>query len=129
MPIFRYSLNLPQKMTFICALLLCLLCIAWELFLSPLRPHGSLMALKFLPLGLMLPGLYQGKNYQTQATTMIILLYFFEGVSRIFEEGLNPILATIEIILSVCVFYGALKHLGPIKKAARSAQETAKKTE
>ena len=122
MHLFKYPLNAYQKLAFICALVLCLFCICWELFLSPLRPNGSLMALKFLPLGLMLPGLYKGLNYQTQATSMIILLYFFEGVSRIFESGLNPILAIIEIILSVLIFYGVLKHLGPIKKAAKSKE-------
>ena len=78
------------------------------------------MALKFIPLGLVLPGLYKGLNYQTQATSMIVLLYFFEGVSRLFESGLNPVLASIEIALSILIFYGVLKHLGPIKKAAKS---------
>jgi len=120
MPLFKYPLNTYQKLAFWSALALCLLCIAWEVFLSPLRPNGSLMALKFIPLGLMLPGLYKGLNYQTQATSMIVLLYFFEGVSRLFESGLNPVLASIEIALSILIFYGVLKHLGPIKKAAKS---------
>ena len=126
MRLFKYPLNSYQKLALISAILLCWQCIFWELFLSPLRPNGSLMVLKFVPLGLMLPGLYRGANYQTQATSMIILLYFFEGVSRVFESGLNPILAILEIALSILVFYGVLKHLGPIKKAARS-QESNKK--
>jgi uncharacterized membrane protein len=52
-----------------------------------------------------------------QAVSMIILLYFFEGLTRLFESGLNPLLASLEIILSSLIFFAILKHLGPIKKA------------
>ena len=124
MTLFKYPLSFAQKLAFISAVCLCLLCIAWELVLSPLRPQGSWMALKFIPLGLMLPGLYQGKNYQSQATSMIILLYFLEGFARLFEPGLNWILASIELILSSLIFYGVLKHLAPLKKAAKALKES-----
>ncbi len=124
MTLLKYPLSFAQKLAFISAVCLCLLCIAWELVLSPLRPQGSWMALKFIPLGLMLPGLYQGKNYQSQATSMIILLYFLEGFARLFEPGLNWILASIELILSSLIFYGVLKHLGPLKKAAKALKES-----
>ena len=72
----------------------------------------------------MLPGLYRGKNYQSQATSMIILLYFLEGFARLFEPGLNWILASVEVILSSLIFYGVLMHLGPLKKAAKAKKES-----
>ena len=123
MTLFKYPLSFNQKLAFVGAVLLCLLCIAWEWFISPLRPNGSWMALKFIPLGLMLPGLYRGKNYQSQATSMIILLYFLEGSARLFEPGLNWIMASLEVILSGVIFYAVLMHLGPLKKAAKAKKE------
>ncbi|WP_245898397.1 DUF2069 domain-containing protein [Polynucleobacter rarus] len=107
----------------ITSVLLCILCIAWEWFLAPLRPHGSFMVLKCLPIVLILPGLYRGANYQLQALSMIILLYFLEGVSRLFEKGLNPWLAGLELIFSSIIFFAVLKHLGPLKKAAKAKKE------
>jgi len=124
MSIFKYQLSFEQKLAFVSAVLLCLLCIGWEWVLSPLRPHGSWMALKFIPLGLMLPGLYQGKNYHSQATSMIILLYFLEGFTRLFESGLNWMLASIEILLSSMIFYGVLMYLAPLKKAAKAKKDS-----
>ena len=124
MNLFKYPLSFNQKLAFVCAILLCLLCIAWEWFISPLRTNGSWMVLKCIPLALMLPGLYRGKNYQSQATSMIILLYFLEGFARLFEPGLNWILASVEIILSSMIFYGVLMHLGPLKKAAKAKKES-----
>ena len=126
MTLFKHSLSFNQKLAFVSAVLLCLLCIAWEWFISPLRPNGSWMALKFIPLGLMLPGLYRGKNYQTQATSMIILLYFLEGSARLFEPGLNWIMASLEVLLSSVIFYAVLMHLGPLKKAAKAKKESEK---
>ena len=118
MRIFPNHLNSYQALTLISTIILCVLCVAWEWFLEPLRPNGSWMILKILPIAWFLPGLYQGKNYSMQAVSMIILLYFFEGLTRLFESGLNPLLASLEIILSCLIFFAILKHLGPIKKAA-----------
>ena len=82
------------------------------------------MVLKCLPIVWLLPGLYRGANYQLQALSMVILLYYLEGVSRLFEKGLNPWLAGLELILCSVIFFAVLKHLGPIKKAARANKES-----
>ena len=129
MMLFKNDLCFEQKLAFVCALLLCLLCVAWAWFLAPLRPHGSCMALQFIPLGLMLPGLYRGKNYQMQATSMIILLYFLEGLTRIFEPGLNRVLAGVELLLCSLIFYAVLKYLGPIKKEAVAKKKALEKNQ
>jgi uncharacterized membrane protein len=123
MKLFKHPLNLYQKSAFISSVLLCLLCIAWEWFLAPLRPHGSFMVLNCLPIVFLLPGLYRGANYQLQALSMVILLYYLEGISRLFEKGLNPWLASIELFLCSVIFFAVLKYLGPIKKAARAKKD------
>src|SRR5204863_4889489 len=52
------------------------LCLAWELWLAPLRPGGSLVALKALPLLLPLPGIWRGRRYTYQWSSLFILAYF-----------------------------------------------------
>jgi len=87
------------------------LCLAWELWLAPLRPGGSLMALKALPLALSLPGIFSGRRYTYQWSGMLILAYFTEGVTRAFaERGPSQLLAGAEIALSVAFFAAALAY-------------------
>ena len=62
------------------------LCLAWELWLAPLRPGGSLLALKALPLALPLGGILEGRRYTYQWSSMLILAYFAEGVMRAWGE-------------------------------------------
>jgi len=87
------------------------LCLAWELWLTPLRPGGSLMALKALPLVLPLRGILAGRRYTYQWSGMLILGYFAEGVTRAFaERGLSQALAGAEIALSLVFFAAALAY-------------------
>lgn len=58
------------------------LCIAWELWLAPLRPGGSMLVLKVLPLLAPLFGLLRGRRYTHQWTSFLALAYFTEGVVR-----------------------------------------------
>jgi len=84
------------------------LCLAWELWLAPLRPGGSLMALKALPLTLALVGILGGRRYTYQWASLLILAYFAEGVTRAWaERGLSRSLALAEIALSL-VFFAAV---------------------
>jgi uncharacterized membrane protein len=83
------------------------LCLAWELWLAPLRPGGSLMALKALPLAVPLGGVLNGRSYTFQWSAMLILAYFAEGVVRFAsEKGPSQLLAGTEIALSA-LFFGA----------------------
>jgi len=61
---------------------LIIVCIAWEWFISPLRPGGSWLILKALPLAVMLPGLWRAKVYTMQWGTMLILIYTTEALVR-----------------------------------------------
>src|SRR3954469_17388546 len=63
------------------------LCLAWELWLAPLRPGGSLVALKALPLALPLAGIAGGKRYTYQWASLLILAYFAEGATRAWAEN------------------------------------------
>ena len=81
------------------------LCLAWELFLAPLRPGGSLVALKALPLALPLRGIFEGRRYTYQWSSLLILAYFAEGVTRaVAERGASQACAAAELVLSVAFF-------------------------
>ena len=87
------------------------LCLAWELWLAPLRPGGSLVALKALPLVLPLMGILAGKRYTYQWSSLFILAYFSEGVMRAWaERGTSQILALAEIVLSLVFFAAAVAY-------------------
>lgn len=88
-------------------LALIFLCLAWELWLAPLRPGGSWMALKALPLLAPLLGVLNGRRYTYQWASMLILAYLAEGVMRAASEsGLAGALALAEALLAL-VFFGS----------------------
>ena len=92
-------------------ILLIFVCLAWELWLAPLRPGGSLLALKALPLLLPLFGVLHGKRYTYQWSSLLIWAYFAEGVARAWSErGMSQALATTEIALSVAYFAAAVSY-------------------
>ena len=98
---------------------LILVCLAWEAFLAPLKPNGSLLILKAVPLLLPLFGILKGKRYTYQWAGMLILFYFTEGVVRAWsDKGLSAKLATIEIVLSVIFFFCAIFYARLTRKAA-----------
>lgn len=87
---------------------LILLALAWELWLAPLRPQGSWLVLKVLPLLLPLFGILRGKLYTYRWSTLLIWLYFTEGVVRAWsDQGLSSQLAMLEWILAVIFFISA----------------------
>lgn len=85
------------------------LCLCWELLLAPLNADGSLLFLKALPLLAPLFGILNGKRYTYQWASMLILLYFIEGVVRAWsDQGLSAQLALIETLLSLVFFVCAI---------------------
>ena len=92
------------------------LCIAWEWFIAPLRPGGSWMVLKGLPLLLAIPGIWKANNYTMQWASMLILIYMTEGLVRLFETGANFWMALLETLLSVIGFIALLMYLKPLKQ-------------
>lgn len=85
------------------------LCVAWELWLAPLRPQGSWLVLKVVPLLLALRGVLHQQRYTYQWSSMLILAYFAEGTVRAFSDsGLSARLAWLEIALASVYFLAAI---------------------
>lgn len=106
--------------------LLILLCLVWELWLAPLRPGGSLLALKALPLLLPLPGVLKGRLYTLQWASMLILLYLMEGAVRVWSDPspASTVMAALEIFLSVVFYSCAIFYLRPAKQAFKRDSKT-----
>ncbi|HZW22121.1 DUF2069 domain-containing protein [Noviherbaspirillum sp.] len=106
--------------------LLILLCVAWELVLAPLRPGGSWLVLKVIPLLLPLRGVIKRDLYTMQWSSMLILLYFAEGIVRATsDKGLSATLGWAEVALT-CVFFACtILYLRPFKKAAKKLAQQA----
>jgi uncharacterized membrane protein len=87
---------------------LILLCLAWELWLAPLRPGGSWLVLKTLPLLALLFGILHGRVYTYRVASLLVWPYFTEGVMRAMTDtGPAAVLAGIEIALVLCLFVSA----------------------
>lgn len=104
---------------------LIVLCLVWELGLAPLRPGGSLLVLKVLPLLLPLRGVLKGSVYTLQWASMLILLYFMEGVVRAYSDPspLSAMLGGVEVVLSLVFYLCAILYVMPAKKAAKAAKK------
>jgi uncharacterized membrane protein len=99
---------------------LIILCLAWELWLAPLRPGGSLLALKALPLALPWNGIFKGRRYTYQWSSMLVLAYFAEGATRAWSEvGPSRHLALAEIALSLAYFAAAVSFARLTRPEAR----------
>ncbi len=98
-----------QTLSSVSLIALIFLCVAWELWLAPLRPGGSTLVLKALPLLLPLMGILKGRRYTYQWAPMLVLGYFTEGVVRAWSDtGLSAWLAGVETMLSVVFFFAAI---------------------
>lgn len=105
-PAQRYQLLASASLIALIAL-----CLAWELWLAPLRPGGSWLVAKVLLLLLPLFGTLRGRRYTYQWSSMFSLLYFTEGVVRATSEsGLSATLAGIEIVLSLTWFASCMLY-------------------
>jgi uncharacterized membrane protein len=100
---------------------LCVWLLCWELVIAPLHPGGSLLALKALPLLLPLRGVIKRDLYTLQWSSMVILLYFTEGVVRAWSDktDVSRMMALGEVMLVVAYFACALLYLRPYKKHAQ----------
>ena len=93
-------------------LALILLGLAWELWLAPLRPGGSLWAVKVLPLCLPVAGLLKRRMYTYRWTSLLVWFYFLEGVVRATSErGPAVPLAILEVALTLVLFAACALHV------------------
>lgn len=100
------NLRLISSASLIALIMLCLL---WEWFLAPLRPGGTLLVLKAVPLLLPLFGILRGRRYTYQWACMAILIYFTEGVVRAWSDtGRSAHLALLEVLLTLLFFFSTM---------------------
>jgi uncharacterized membrane protein len=86
--------------------------LAWELWLAPLRPGGSWLALKVLPLLIPLVGLLRNRMYTYRWVSLFVWLYFIEGVVRATSDpGPSAIYAAIEVLLCLVLFTACALHV------------------
>lgn len=96
--------------------------LAWELWLAPLRPGGSWLALKVLPLCLPLAGLLKNRMYTYRWLSLLMWLYFLEGVVRATSEPVPAAwLAALEVLLSLILFAACALHVRLRLRAAKTA--------
>ena len=97
------------------------LCLAWELFLAPLRPGGSWLALKVLPLALALPGLLRFRMLTYRWLALFVWLYFVEGVVRAAgDAGVSARCALAEVTLVLLLFAACAAQVRLRQRAARA---------
>ena len=86
--------------------------LAWELWLAPLRPGGSWLALKVLPLCIPLAGILKNRMYTYRWVSLVVWLYFIEGVVRAWSDrGASALLAAVEIVLCLALFTACVLHV------------------
>ena len=91
---------------------LILLGLAWELWLAPLRPGGSWLAIKVLPLCVPMAGLLKNKMYTYRWVSLVVWLYFIEGVVRAWgDRAPGNYLALAEVALCLSLFAACVLHV------------------
>ena len=94
--------------------------LAWELWLAP--TGSGTLALKVLPLVLCLAGLLRHRMYTFRWLSLLVWLYFLEGVVRAASErGLSQALALAEIALCLLVFSTSTLYIRWRLRSARAA--------
>lgn len=84
--------------------------LAWELWLAP--TGSGMLALKVLPLTIPLAGLLKHRMYTYRWVSLLVWLYFAEGVVRAYSEaGLSALLAATQVLLSLVLFGACALHV------------------
>ncbi len=106
------SINTTRWVAVASVLGLIVLGLAWELFLAPLQPGGSWLALKALPLCIPLAGLLKNRMYTYRWVSLVVWLYFTEGVVRAYgDRPPSNYLAMVEIALCLMLFSACAMHV------------------
>jgi uncharacterized membrane protein len=96
--------------------------LAWELVLAPIKPGGSVLALKVLPLCIPLAGLLKNRMYTYRWLSLVVWLYFIEGVVRAWSDRPpGNTLAMVEVLLCLLVFVACVLHVRLRQKNAKAS--------
>ncbi len=100
---------------------LALLEMLWELWLAPVRPGGTWLALKALPLLLLWPGLARRDLKATQWLSLLLPLYAAEAVVRVATtSGRHAAVAGTASVLAVVAFCALVMALRVERQKTRS---------
>jgi uncharacterized membrane protein len=90
----------------------------WEMVLAPLRPGGSWLVLKALPLIALWPAVARQNLRGVQWTLLLLPWYFAEGVVRGFSEtGRHAVCAYGGAMLAMCAIGAGLGYVRSLKRA------------
>jgi uncharacterized membrane protein len=93
--------------------------LAWELWLAP--TGSGTWAIKVLPLLLPLPGLWRARLYTYRWLSLLVWLYFAEGMVRAAsDQGLSAWLAAAQVALCLLLFGACAMHVR--RRLRRGAQ-------
>jgi uncharacterized membrane protein len=102
-------------------LALIVLGLTWELWLAPVRPGGSWLVLKVLPLCIPLAGLLKNRMYTYRWVSLVVWLYFTEGVVRAWsDKAPGNWLALLEVLLCLLLFVACTAHIRLRQKHAKA---------
>ena len=79
----------------------------WELCLAPLRPGGSWWAIKVLPLCIPLAGVLKNRMYTYRWLSLLVWLYFAEGVVRAYSDRAPSSYYAFAQVLLCCALFAA----------------------
>ena len=101
-----------RRLALACMVGLIVLGLAWEIWLAPIRPGGSLLALKVLPLCLPLAGILRNRMYTYRWISLLVWLYVAEGATRAWsDKPPGNYLALLEVLLSLLLFAACAFHI------------------
>lgn len=106
------SVDFTRWLAVACLVGLVVLGLGWELAWAPIKPGGSLLALKVLPLCFALAGLLKNRMYTYRWLSLLIWLYFTEGVVRAYsDKPPGNWLALVEVALCLGIFTACVLHV------------------
>ncbi len=95
--------------------------LAWEIWLAPLREGGSWWAIKVLPLCIPVAGLLKNRMYTYRWVSLLVWLYFTEGVVRAWSDAWpSSGLAALQALLCTSLFVACALHVRIRFKAAKA---------
>jgi uncharacterized membrane protein len=116
------QIDLTRRLALASLLGLIVLGLAWEMWLAPIRPGGSLLALKVLPLCIPLAGVLKNRMYTYRWLSLLVWLYFTEGVVRAWSDRApGNYLGLIEVLLCLTLFAACALHVRVRLKNASNA--------